>query len=147
MSSLDAMQMCRHVAAVAAEHGGDEGADFARRFADYEAGRGSLPLDAALGLRPDAGQQHWSSDEARHRRDELIRDLARHHQAPSQTQTAKMVHRDLARYATGQWRRDCGRGRPADVSGERGELLFKLTNLDARISKRIIDRALAGGEP
>ncbi len=132
---------------MAAEHGGAEGADFARRFADYEAGRGSLPLDAALGLRPDAGRHHWAKAEALLRRDELIRDLARHHQAPSQAQTAKMVCHDLFRYKTGNWRRDRNAGRPPGGCGARVELLFKLTSLSVRISRRIIDRALAGGEP
>jgi hypothetical protein len=137
-SSLDNIARLRQLVArlVALE---DEAASWlANGAAIYEAGAGEgVTLCRALGLAPGPGYEGWWTSEARARRGDLLREMARRFFPYSRRQAADISTR-LKRFTDGArlWR-------PGSIE----ELCHLLTKDGHTPSARTIARALAAGRP
>ena len=94
--------------AVAAPKLGDDGAWLAEVLAQYLVrAPAGLTLDAACGLALGPGGEPWWRTEARHRRDDLIREMRRSFFAAQSTHAAAVAITEAARrYEATAWRRD-----------------------------------------
>lgn len=137
--------MLRHVALVAAEHGGDAGTAFAAAVGAYEAGAGALTLDAALGLSPGRGGEPWWVAEARQDRAELLRELSRRFfgALPSANARAEAIAAGLHRYAATGWLTERAfRDPPPARRGTAAEMFFRILKRGEPPAERTIRAVL-----
>jgi hypothetical protein len=117
----------------------DESASWlANGAAVYEAGVGEgVTLCRALGLAPGPGQEGWWTSEARARRGDIIREMARRFYPESRRQGADIASR-VTRFSNGArlWR-------PGSIE----ELCHLLTKDGHTPSLRTVQRTLAAGRP
>lgn len=138
MSALDNICRLRRLVArlLALE---DEAASWlASGAAIYEAGAAEgVTLCQALRIAPPAGQEGWWTTEARARRDDLLREMARRFFPASRRQAADISTR-LKRFTAGAraWR-------PGSIE----ELCYLVTKDAHAPSARTIARVLAAGRP
>jgi hypothetical protein len=139
------MARLRAVAATAAEHGGADGLAFAQAVATYDAGKGEIALERALGLTPDRGAVPWWHAEARQHRDRLLRRAqAVFCSGQSAAGAADTIAAAIARYEAGAWLRERALHDPPPArSGKMEELAFLVLKLGAAPSARRIRAVLA----
>jgi hypothetical protein len=135
-SNLDSIAWLRRLVARLLESGDEAASWLASGAAIYEAGAGEgVTLCRALGLTPGPGQEGWWTTEARARRDDLLREMARRFYPDSRRPAADIASR-LTRFAAGArlWR-------PGAIE----ELCHLLTKDGHVPSSRTVQRALAAG--
>jgi hypothetical protein len=142
-SPLAAVNELRWAAALLAEHGGERGARFAAKVAEYETGaKYGQRLDETFGLTPAPGCEPWWATEAREERARLIRIIAVefHSELPSARQLAKA----LRRYEGAGWIRDRPYRNPPSRASELDKMLFRVLKATGRsLGVRAIQEILA----
>lgn len=144
MTDAAAINRLRAIAAALIAREDPHASWLAACLAEYATGaRYGLTLDAALGLRPGAGERAWWQLEALEQRDKLLRATAREFfPTLSIRAAARAIAALLTRYETTTWpgaRVYASLPRPDTLPGR----LHALLKLGEPVTLRVIERALA----
>lgn len=120
---------------------------YMKGFAQYQAARGGITLDAVFGLLPGTGREPWWAIEDRAQRDKLLHDMAADcfPDNASRHQKAVELAAGLLRYETSSWRQDRKFTEPPRSCSRLRELQYRILKCcgGRAPSARTVERVLA----